>query len=734
MRLLLLFAVLPCYLAAQNPGWLNFTRINDFRDIAVSDSMIWVATDGGLLCYNKQTGAADLLTRANGNLPINELYSVACTPDGSLWIGTPIGVARQENGSWHLINPTPAEPTCGPWTYGLKVRNDGKNGIWWLGVKGYLWHFDGHSWTAYNPEVTFGVERIVDFEVRPDGKLWVFADDHQNETFYLFDGTTAMNWGFSDQLPNLPGANKVHDWTMDHEGKLWFSSGNWLGVPNTAGSWTLEPLNNLWPVQICADANNEIWAIYYGKLYHRQSGGSWVSPALPYIPMEYDDPFSTDTDGRPLFFDARRFLLHFNDTGLDTLRYATHDIPYNSVVELIVTGEQTIWAAVAEQLTIGWLNGQSLARFSDGKWTTFPQNISDSVYIPAYRDIKASADGTVWAAGIDKLLRFNGSWWDVFQVPELPWGQVLSLGIHPSGSTLWLGGNDAIARFDVSAKQATTFVPPAWADMSQVANIEVDFTGNVWVAAFHETEYQGMLRFDGADWKFFSCTDMKLEPYSMIHDFTIGPDGRLWVLSDLGVAVFDGNSWSKFSKGFPYLGEYLSIAFDGDAVWLGCYRSTCFTPDIKLALLKVENGFITYYPYSEYPLPYPNITALAVDGYHNLWIGGEKGGIAVMREDGVILGAPGLQTPAPVVSASLTPNPAGQYVRLQYEAPSGGQARFDLLDFQGKILFSTQWTVITAEGRQEQLLQLPAMPAGIYAWQLTRAGIGSSGKIILTGN
>lgn len=732
-RVLTLLLAIPFALCAQNPRWLNFTKTNEFRDIAANDTMIWAATDGGLLCYDKRNGASHLLTRANGNLPINELYSVALAPDGALWIGTPVGVARQSKGAWNLVNPTPDDPVCGPWSYGRKVRSDGQNGVWWLGVKGYLWHFDGQQWTGYDPETTFQTSRISDFEVRPDGKLWVFSATHDAETFYLFDGVTAQNWGFTGSLPDPPGSRKVYDWTVDGEGDLWFVSGNQIGVPDTTtGSWVLTDLT-FWPDQICAGANGAIWAIDAGKLYQRQSNGSWAKLPLPNFNMEYGEPLFADTDGRPLFYNSDRELLHYNGAGFDTLRYAGHDMPNNSVARFAITGDQTIWASFDEDLVVGWLNGRDLARFENGKWTSIPPAVSDSMYLSAFADLKTDADGTLWVAGLDKLARFDGNTWKAFKIPELPWGQVLSLGVPASGSPVWLGGQDAIARFDVSTGKVITFTPPHWAGIGGVNNIETDHSGNVWMAAYHKTEGRGMLRFDGSEWTFFSVAGMNLEPYNYVQDFTIGPDGRVWVLTNTAVAVFDGNSWSKFTAGFPYLGEYISIAFDGEVVWLGCYANNCFSPNIYLSLLKIENGHITYFPYTSYPLPYPNITALAVDGYHNLWIGGEKGGIAVMREAGVVLDAPGRQTHLPRVSARLAPNPAGQSVRVQYTAARGGDARFELMDLQGRTVFRLRWETPSA-GQQERLLNLPPLPAGIYAWQLAQPGGNDSGKLLLTGN
>jgi hypothetical protein len=83
-------------------------------------------------------------------------------------------------------------------------------------------------------------------------------------------------------------------------------------------------------------------------------------------------------------------------------------------------------------------------------------------------------------------------------------------------------------------------------------------------------------------------------------------------------------------------------------VYLGCDQT----------LIKVENGITEVFPFQAYPVPFPNVTALAVDVYHNLWIGMERGGVAVFNENGVILdaGEPALEPPASL-AVRVAPNP-----------------------------------------------------------------------------
>jgi streptogramin lyase len=68
--------------------WQTFTNTNYINDIAGSDSVLYLATNGGLQVFTvADTTFRDVYTNAGG-LPVNVLRCSAQDPDGRVWIGT----------------------------------------------------------------------------------------------------------------------------------------------------------------------------------------------------------------------------------------------------------------------------------------------------------------------------------------------------------------------------------------------------------------------------------------------------------------------------------------------------------------------------------------------------------------------------------------------------------------------------------------------------------------------
>lgn len=722
----IVFSLFFHFLAGQNPDFIHFTKTDIIRGIAVRDSFIWAATTGGLVEHNLSSGLTSVITRANSNLPINEIYSVAISPDGRLWLGTQIGLLRQNlSGGWDwLPGPSIQDPKDG-YLICSQVVSDGGTGAWIKSTWGNIWHFDGQNWHGFDEEQLFGIGISTTISGCPDGTLWVKVGDE----FFKFDGTTAVNWGFTPYLPPVPGASPISDWTVDPQGQLWFIIGSQLGIPDGNGSWKLEEMP-LWASHICFNAAGECWLYddFFNTLFKRDAAGIYEGfENLEEITLSFTDSrLIADGTGMPLVIGENMY--RFNGEKFKNISTGSAGIPNNNVVSFALAGEQTIWANFDDYGTNLWDNliGNDLAVFYDKKWTTVSNQNLDGVNIWNVRDMAVDLQNNIWAAGRE-LYHHDGAAWKSFEGKDLPFEQFYSVAANPADGSIWVGAYGHIAQLE--ADGTFTLVPVPGCEYLQVTELEIDYDGIIWLYAY-QNDTTGIMRYDGTTWKFYSLEDVGLEDYYFVSDVAIGPDGRVWVVAEWGVSYFDGSEWKLLTEGWPVIGHYSAIAFDGpDIIWLGTFLENCFGPSVNLGLFRAEyNQFDGIYYYKDYPFPYPNTTALVVDGKHNLWIGSQHGGIAVMRQDGVILPVNDPENAKEAVQ--VFPNPSSGTLNLQFSGIAGIEYQFALLSADGRTVFQQRWTG-TGEV-QQQAIEIPTgWTAGNYFWHLHGQGALHSGVIQL---
>ena len=82
------FIMLIPLLKGKETSWSNYTNTNKILDILINGDYLWIATDGGLYKYNKNTEEYDFYNRANASLPDNHLRSLALDSSKKLWLTT----------------------------------------------------------------------------------------------------------------------------------------------------------------------------------------------------------------------------------------------------------------------------------------------------------------------------------------------------------------------------------------------------------------------------------------------------------------------------------------------------------------------------------------------------------------------------------------------------------------------------------------------------------------------
>ena len=83
---IILFAFCPYMAFSQLSEWNNYTNKDRIYDLLNDGDYLWIATDGGLVKFNKNTNEKAYYTRNNG-LPDNHVRALAKDSEGYIWIG-----------------------------------------------------------------------------------------------------------------------------------------------------------------------------------------------------------------------------------------------------------------------------------------------------------------------------------------------------------------------------------------------------------------------------------------------------------------------------------------------------------------------------------------------------------------------------------------------------------------------------------------------------------------------
>lgn len=168
-------------LTAQKPQWLNYTRGNSVRSIALVDDELWITTSGGLMKLDKKTGSETFYNKANSDLTNNFVERLAIDKNGKKWIsswGGTIwngGLTCFDGTIWKQYNL----PELGiPATYITCIATDSSGSVW-LGTDNYcgLVKFDGFTWTIYkNSNSGLPGYFINSVTIDKKGFVWVGTD------------------------------------------------------------------------------------------------------------------------------------------------------------------------------------------------------------------------------------------------------------------------------------------------------------------------------------------------------------------------------------------------------------------------------------------------------------------------------------------------------------------------------------------------------------------------------
>ncbi|MBF0211792.1 MAG: hypothetical protein HQK68_13010, partial [Desulfamplus sp.] len=635
---------LPIIGEKENATWEIFTNRSNARDLLISDdeSILWIATDGGLEKRDTSTGRLmQVLTNLDG-LPENDIQSILSDNVGGLWIGTWGGglANMRADGTWILFNTTNSNL---PSNFVSSLLYD-NGGELWVGTSDGLAHLksDG-TWQIFNQDNSDLPTNTID-TMDSDGKggLWIGTGSLIGEGLVHFKSNGKWEI-FNSDNSKLP-ENDINTLLSDGAG------GVWIGTPESGlahfksdGKWEIFkqydssglPENSI--TKLLSDGNGGLWiGTPQSGLVHFKSDLTWqtFNSSNSDLPLDWVSSLLSDGNGGIWIgtgSESNAAVVHFKDDGTwSVFKSDNSGLTDNNVSSFLSDGKGGIWIGT------GSIFYSALFHFkSDGRWEKFNKDNSGMPHNIGIQALASDGSSGVWI-GTDGggVARFKSDGtWQTFNKDNsgLPDNDIPALLSDGKGG-VWIGTGDS--DYGGGAGLAHLKSDGKWqifnTDNSQLPNNHVtalasDGKGGVWIgtgSSDYGDDSSGLahLKSDGK-WEIFDEYNSRL-PDSYITSLLSDGNGGVWIGTRYGglAKLNSDKTWELFETDTYGLTGYWSanalISDGNEGVWVG-------TDSFGLLHLKSDRSWESFTGLTD-----NHIRSLLSDEQGGMWIGMYSGGLA----------------------------------------------------------------------------------------------------------
>jgi ligand-binding sensor domain-containing protein len=523
--------------------------------LADEDGTLWVGTEVGVGHYFPSTGAWELFSHAEG-LDSNFVTALRRLPDGRLLAATAYS-ERDGTGLNVFDGEWQAFSADFPSVYGEELPCDvlspNVNALWlgadetlWVGTQHGLGRYASGQWRQYCAGDGLPGDIVLSFMEDRDGVLWVGTDQ----------GVARVRDGEIEAVPELAEV-WVNAMLRARDGTLWFAGGTYITSYTPEGydwSWGNnedDVASRNW-MTIVQDADGILWfgASDGGVLrYDGQRRDLWEVPGVPRVVAV--DRFLPAPDGS--------LWMVASDGTTDRYEPGTGEFSNALIGDLCC--EFTPYAFLPDGTLLGG-GSNGLWGVRDGQKEHLEGLPSE--YVTA---VTLDGEGRLWVgtdAGV--ALVKDGVVAEIFtqETGDLPVNCVHTL-FTASDGTVWAGldGGHLVAAYP-DGNAETFSAGDTFADgTGAITGIAETPDGRLWVT----TDGGGMYVRAGGRWQRFE-SDMPPN----VSAVAVAPDGSLWfAFAEDGVAHRAGARWLRYTTGDGLISDCvrsLYVSPDG-AVWIG---------------------------------------------------------------------------------------------------------------------------------------------------------------------
>ncbi|MCS6883310.1 MAG: two-component regulator propeller domain-containing protein [Oscillochloridaceae bacterium] len=500
-------------MAAQlaHPQWTAFTSVNFVNDLLVDDKTVWVATNGGLACWDASSAEALKLTTADG-LPSNKVTALGVDADGALWVGTDAGAVQVRlDGS--LRRFTVADGLADPFVYAVLGASDGS--VWFgtpqgatrLGRDGQVRTVRFLSPRLASPGAILQPRfaDVVAVAEAPDGAIWLSTP--AGVRVFHTDGRQRFL-----SLADL-GYGQVMAFAFAPDGTVLMAI-NTLRTDTGIGSAVLRltPDRRLERALVIEQTEQEsIRGSLFRDLAVGADGVIWVATETGAIRLDPDGSY-------------------------ETIGAAPESGAAPAFVPRVAPGaDGSIWFGT----------DRGIARLlPDGAWQTLQDSDGPVDSSNQITSLARAPNGDLWVGTAQGLSRLDAEGdWQAFLSDRLS-SEITALATDASGD-LWAGTTQGVLRVTPDLPEWIQLPDsPDWPANAHVLALAATADGALWVGTF----YQGVFRRDAeGTWRQFSEADGLAG--STVFAIAPAPDGALWFATENGVGrLSPDEQWASFGQ------------------------------------------------------------------------------------------------------------------------------------------------------------------------------------------
>ena len=652
--------------------WKNYTNPWSVNKMEKNGDIIWSATSGGILKTNLVTRQQIIYTRAYANLPSNNIKSLTVDDNGKVWFVTDSkNTAVSVFDGWATNNsPTINCPIKPGSAYLINKANDGS--IWVKAYDDSIYQYKSNNWNAYfvPKDSLYGNTYFTKMLIDNNDNIWLSS--YRN--LWKFDGTNWTDYAvsFPDSLFNT--YSSFRDFEILSNGDIILMHRRYL-MKYANDSWTIHEdsiCSNIYPVDIY-NCNDTMWLVYRKQIHNSSVFQGHLTTLINNVVTE---EYSSDTtlfcyskiisennsvyinDG--CYYSIKGGLFVYENSNIERISSVRFTIPSNGIDFVRITSDNKKYILSENKILISqnFLKWDSLLEFH-------------SIFMPFTQSsiVDESPDTSLWIAGMDSIIRIKNNNVSSYSYTDYP--GIIAIDVAPDG-VIWTSSmyaQNGIRRFD-GQNWAKINVP----DSSVIfASLRFDDTGKLWLGSYGN----GIYSYDNGVWNHF--TNSWVMQGATISQILIGDKDDIWFASKgKGIIHKDSmGSWSTYNfHNSNLLSDtvYDMILDSEGKLFLATYKG--------INILN-SNGTWEDITSLNSRLPYDEVTSLAFDTVGNLWIGTMGGGLAVYKENGLVVE---VNSPSKFnnTSFNIYPNPSNGMFTI--ESSFKDISSLKIFDIQGKLV------------------------------------------------